>query len=270
MKCRELIELLNSLAPMSLACDWDNPGLLAGRFDKDIKKILLALDATDAVINQALTIGADFILTHHPLIFKPVKNINDGDFIGKRLIKMIQNDICCYAMHTNFDAAPGCMADLAADFLGLKEQRVLESMGFCDPNNSGDSVEYGIGKYGVLEKGLTLSAFSELVKQVFGIPFVTVYGDDLNKLIQKVAVCPGSGGSVMKEALQSGADVYVTGDVSHHEGIDAVANGLSVIDAGHYGVEHIFIDYMEGFLKEKMDGSISIEKAADAFPGRIL
>lgn len=270
MKCREVIELLNSLAPAALACDWDNPGLIAGRFDKEIKKILLALDATDAVVEQAVKTGVDLILTHHPLIFKPVKNVTDGDFIGKRLIKMIQGDVCCYAMHTNFDAAPGCMADLAAAFLGLKEQRVLEPMGFCDPDGRGSTVEYGIGKYGVLETGLTLSAFSEQVKRSFGIPFVTVFGDDLSRQIHKVAVCPGSGGSVMKAAMLSGADVYVTGDVGHHEGIDAVANGLAVIDAGHYGVEHIFMDFMEGFLKEKLPDSIEIEKAADAFPSCVL
>lgn len=270
MKCRELIEILNGLAPVSLACDWDNPGLMAGSFDKDIRKILIALDATDEVIEQAITIGADFILTHHPLIFKPVKNINDGDFIGRRLIKMIQHDICCYAMHTNFDSAPECMASLAADFLELKQQKVLEPMGTCDLKSTGNFVEYGIGRYGILDEALTLTAFSRQVKRAFGIPFVTVYGEDLKKRIKKVAICPGSGGSVMKSALHCGADVYVTGDVSHHEGIDAVANGIAVIDAGHYGIEHIFIYFMEGFLKEKLSDSIGIEKAAEAFPCCVL
>lgn len=270
MKCRELIELLEKLAPVSLACDWDNPGLMAGRFDKEIKKILLALDATDTVIEQAIAMEADMILTHHPLIFKPIKHVNDGDMVGRRMLSMLQNDICCYAMHTNFDSAPGCMADLAADLLGLSGQRVLEPMGVCDMENTGSSQEYGIGKYGFLEKEMTLSEFSEKVKAAYGLPFITVFGDDLERKVQKVAICPGSGGSATKAALSCGAQVYVTGDVGHHQGIDAVAEKMAIIDAGHYGVEHIFIDFMYCFLRERLCKDICIEKAAAAFPCQIL
>ena len=109
MKCRELIEILEELAPVSLACDWDNPGLLAGRSDKEVRTVYLALDATDDVIDNAVECRADMIITHHPLIFKPLKKVNDEDFISRRILKMIQNDISYYAMHTNFDAAPGCI-----------------------------------------------------------------------------------------------------------------------------------------------------------------
>ncbi|MEG2452766.1 MAG: Nif3-like dinuclear metal center hexameric protein [Clostridium sp.] len=264
MRCSEVIKILNELAPISMACEWDNPGLLVGRNDKEVKAILLALDVTDSVIDEAIKMGAGMIVSHHPLIFKPIKKINDGNFIGKRLIKLIQHDISCYAMHTNFDAAPGCMADLAANCLELKEQKVLEVMGT-------DEVEYGIGKYGYLEDKMTLQELANRVKEVYHIPFVTIYGDvNCIKQIEKVAICPGSGSSTMKEALNSGAEVYISGDIGHHDGIDAVANGMAVIDAGHYGIEHIFMEFMETFLDEKLDGSIIIRKAADAFPNCIL
>ena len=91
MKCREIIEILETLAPKSCACDWDNPGLLAGRIDKNVKKILLTLDADDAAVDRAKEIGADMLLSHHPLIFKPMKHVSDEDFIGRRLVSLIQS-----------------------------------------------------------------------------------------------------------------------------------------------------------------------------------
>ena len=101
MKCREIIEKLNQLAPEHIACGWDNPGLLAGRRDKAVKRILAAVDADDAVVEEAIEKGADMLLTHHPLIFKPLKKVNDDDFISRRIMKLIQADISYYTMHTN-------------------------------------------------------------------------------------------------------------------------------------------------------------------------
>ena len=129
MKVNEWRSKLERLAPLSYSCQWDNPGLLAGRGEKEVSKILIALDATDEVVDLAETKKADLLLTHHPLIFKPVKTVNDQDFIGRRLIKMIQADISCYAMHTNFDIAPGGMGDLAAEKLGLLDSIPLEVTG---------------------------------------------------------------------------------------------------------------------------------------------
>lgn len=268
MKCSEIIDLLNKLAPEAMACDWDNPGLLAGRSDKEVHRLFIALDATDEVIKQACEAGADMLLTHHPLIFKPVKKINDGDFIGRRLMTLIRQDISYYAMHTNFDAAPGCMAALAANRLSLLEQQVLEPMGMV--MKDGRELPYGIGACGTLEIPLTVEELGMRIKEAFGIPFVTVYAGRSGCRIKKVAVCPGAGGSTVQAALSFGADAYITGDVSHHEGIDAVANNMAVFDAGHYGIEHIFIDFMEEYLKDKLGDSISIEKAAAAFPSCVL
>lgn len=132
MKCSEWMEKLEKLAPKSLACEWDNPGLLAGRAEKEVKKVLIALDATDDVVDLAVKEQVDLLITHHPLIFHSMKKVNDQDFIGRRLIKLIQADISMYAMHTNFDIAPGCMADLAAEKLGLVECGPLETMKVTD------------------------------------------------------------------------------------------------------------------------------------------
>lgn len=294
MKCREIIEVLEALAPVSIACDWDNPGLLAGRADKEVKRILLALDATDEVVEEAVEVGADLLLTHHPLIFKAVKKVNDQDFIGRRLVKLIQKDISYYAMHTNFDAAPGCMADLAAERLKLRGGRPLERMGTVNLDDwvqrlpglrpeltalktaadeaGAREVEYGIGKVGVLPEAVTVEELARTVKRVFDIPFVTVYkgGAGCNPVVKRVAICPGAGGSTLNEALRQGAEVYITGDISHHEGIDAVANQMAVIDAGHYGVEHIFMEFMEPFLREHLGEAVEIRQAAAAFPSSVV
>ena len=136
MKCSEVIEILGKLAPESCACDWDNPGLLAGRSDKEVKKIYIALDATDQVVDAAIKAGADMLLTHHPLIFKAIKKVNDQNFITRRLVKLIQADISLYAMHTIFDAAPEGMAALAAERLDIREIRPLECMGEMKENGT--------------------------------------------------------------------------------------------------------------------------------------
>ena len=154
MKCSEIIEVLGRLAPEGCACEWDNPGLLAGRSGKEVRNIYIALDATDQVVEAAIGAGADMLLTHHPLIFKAIKKVNDQDFITRRLVKLIQADISYYAMHTNFDAAPGCMADLAAERLGLTECVPLEAMG--EMEGSQGLVPYGIGKTGYLREPVTV------------------------------------------------------------------------------------------------------------------
>ena len=161
MLCRELIEKLEELAPKSLACDWDNPGFLAGRGDKEIKKVLVALDATDRVVEQAVREQADLLLTHHPLIFRALKQVNDTNFISRRIVTLLQADISYFAMHTNFDAAPGCMADLAAKRLGIRDGYPLEVTGEVS------GVPVGIGKTGALTEPVTLDTLAELVKQAF-------------------------------------------------------------------------------------------------------
>lgn len=263
MKCSEIIKVLNELAPESCACEWDNPGLIAGRRDKEVKKILVTLDATDEAVETAIREGADMLLSHHPLIFKPVKKINDEDFITKRILKLIQHDISYYAMHTNFDSAPGCMADLAADRLGLEETSPLEEMGTIE--REGLSLAYGIGKIGKFPRPMTVEETAELVKQAFGLRTVSVYGLEKGS-VSCAAVCPGSGGSEIEEALKKGADVLVTGDISHHQGIDAAARNMAVIDGGHYGLEHIFIDFMCRYLEEKLGGKVKTAAVPVKFP----
>lgn len=243
MKCREIIEKLEALSPVAYAEEWDNIGLLAGRRDKEVETIYIALDATDEVIAEAASLGADMLLTHHPLIFKKLACIDAEDFIGRRVYQLIRNDISYYAMHTNFDVMG--MADAAADELALTDRQVL-SVTFED-----DISKEGCGRVGRLARRMSVADCAELVKKKFRVPNVRVFGE-LGDIVEVAAVMPGSGGDYIKDALAAGADVMITGDVSHHEGIDAAAQGLTIIDAGHYGIEKLFIAYMEEFLKREL------------------
>lgn len=266
MKCSEFIKRLELLVPLSYACDWDNCGLLAGRGDKEVKKVLVALDATDEVIEDAIEKQADILLTHHPLIFKPLKQVNDQDFISRRILKLIQNDINYYAMHTNFDSVPGGMADLAAGLINLTDISVLNPEG-----ETGEGIPYGIGAFGFLEQPVSLRELAKQVKEAFHLPFVTVYGlEQVTEPISRVAITPGSGKQMISFAQALGAQVFITGDMGHHEGIDAVAGGMAVIDGGHYGLEHIFMSHMEWYLKEQIDSSLEVMKAKLQFPGAVL
>lgn len=257
MLCRDVIEILEAQSPPGYAMDWDNVGLLLGRSDREVKKLLIALDATSAVCDLAVAQGVDMIVTHHPIIFSRLDRINDETALGRKLICLLESGISCYAMHTNFDTYGG-MGRLAASRLELEACEVLEET----------KEGYGIGEIGSLRVPLTLERLSRHVKQVFCVPGVVVYGDT-GRLISRVAVCPGSGKSVIGEAAARGADCLVTGDIGHHEGIDAVDMGLTIIDASHYGIEKLFIDYMYDYLHEHCVG-ISLLKAEVGEPFVIL
>ena len=243
MQCKEIMQVIEAAYPRSAALDFDNVGLLAGRAGKEVNRVYLALDATDAVIDRAIEAGADMLITHHPLIFSPMKRVTDEDFIGRRVVKLIQSDIAYYAMHTNYDVLG--MATLSEKILGIKNSQVLD-VTMCEDGN-----EEGIGRVGNLEKPMTLEECCVYVKHKLKLGSLKVFGD-MNGIVSRLAVLPGSGKSAVTPAIAKGADVLVTGDIGHHDGLDAVEQGLAVIDAGHYGTEYIFIDDMKHFLEDKL------------------
>lgn len=243
MLCKEIMQVIEATYPRSAALDFDNVGLLAGRAEKEVNRVYLALDATDGVIDRAVEAGADMLITHHPLIFSPLKKVTDEDFISRRVVRLIQNDIAYYTMHTNYDVLG--MAALSEKILGIKNTQVL------DVTMSEDGREEGIGRIGELEKPMTLEECCVYVKHRLKLGSLKVFGD-MDQKVSRLAISPGSGRSAVAPAIAKGADVLVTGDIGHHDGLDAVGQGLAVIDAGHYGTEYIFIDDMKQFLEEKL------------------
>lgn len=260
MRCKEIIAVLEELSAVSYAENWDNVGLLAGRREKEIDAVMLALDATDEVVEQAVRQGASMLITHHPLVLKPLHKVTTEDFIGRRIFRLIQKDICYYAMHTNFDVMG--MADAAADELSLKGRQVL------DITYEDEIGKEGIGRFGMLPRIMTLRECAEYVKRRFDLASVQVFGEPDTEL-EKAAVCPGSGKSLIQKAVGMGADVYITGDIDHHSGLDALAQGMCVIDAGHFGLEHIFKAYMKEYLGRKLP-KLKVYEAAEEAPFWVL
>lgn len=259
MTCREVMDAIEETYPGDYALDWDNVGLLAGRDDKEVTCIYIALDATDEVIDAAVRERADMLVTHHPLIFNGLKRINNRDFLGRRLLKLIGNDISCYAMHTNYDVCR--MARLAGEKMGLLCPQVLEPV-------YEEEETAGIGELAFFPSEMSLGECGEAVKRAFQLEHVKIFGALESKVV-RAALCPGSGKSVIDSSIKKGADVLITGDIGHHEGIDAVAQGLAVIDAGHYGIEHIFVEDLREFLNEKLE-DIRIVTAPAVHPFQII
>ncbi len=245
MKCSEIISILEEQSPEKFACDWDNVGLLVGDFEQEVQKIYIALDATEETIAEAVKEKADLLLTHHPMIFRGLKKVNSHDFTGKRMIKLIENHISCYAMHTNFDVKG--MAELAAQKMSLIDCQVL------DITDLGEQGPEGIGRVGDLPEKISLETCVRQVKEAFTVDMVKVFGD-LSQKVKRAAICPGSGKSVISCALNAKAQVLITGDIDHHEGIDAASQGLAIIDAGHYGIEKLFIPFMVQYLEKHTEG----------------
>lgn len=237
MRLQEIIEKIEKRYPLEYACDWDNTGLQAGDREQEIDRVYVALDATDEVIAAAKAAGAQLLLTHHPLIFQSMKRVTADTLTGRKVMELLRGGISSYAMHTNYDVLG--MAQLASDRLGLRDTFVLEEV------LDGE----GIGKVGSLPGPMTLKECAELVKDCFRLPDVKVFGD-LETQVSLAALSPGAGKSMAGPAMEAGADVLITGDIDHHTGIDLWDMGIAVIDAGHYGIEHIYIEDIRRFLTE--------------------
>lgn len=264
MNSNTVIALLQQLAPEELACTWDNVGLLCGRREKKVKKLLLCLDVTDEVVDYAVEQKIDLIVSHHPLLFRPVNRVTDETMTGRRLWKLAGADIAYYAMHTNFDVAEYGMAYAAAMKLDMQGLQVLdEPVTYC--NAAGESVTGGIGRIGTLPKALQAEQLIAQVKERFAIQAASVYGLSGAK-VQRIAISPGSGKDQIEAALQVGVDALITGDISHHAGLDAVQQGLFLIDAGHYGLESIFSTYVAAYLRDRLSDEILVEVFPEQCP----
>lgn len=245
MQCKDIIERIEAVYPKEAALGFDHVGLQVGRKKKEVRRICLALDATEEVVQYAADSHADLLITHHPLLFQPLECVTEEDFVGRRVWKLIQNDISYYAMHTNYDVLG--MAELAGRILDLQDAQVL------DVTMERNQKEEGIGRIGMLKKPLTLQECCAYVKECLRLDTVKMFGDP-KQSVQCLAISPGAGKSAIHPAISKGADVLVTGDIGHHDGIDAWEQGLAVIDAGHYGTEYIFKEDMKRFLEGRIEG----------------
>ena len=246
MLLREIYKNLDAIAPFEYQEEWDNSGLLIGDMDCDVERILVTLDVTDEVVEQAIQAHADLIISHHPLIFSPLSKINSEDFISKRVLKLANNNINYIAMHTNMDTTG--LSDVANELLRLKKERAIEV------NINQDNPLIGIGSIGKFLNdnndavNITLREAVIRTKEAFGLNIVKVYGD-LERTVSEIAVCTGAGKSMIEECIKEKCDLLITGDITYHAALNAVSRGLCIIDASHYGTEIVFVDLIRAFFE---------------------
>ena len=243
VKCRDIMWMMEDMAPAKYAEQWDNPGLNIGDPEADINKILVALDATENVIDEAIAKGADMIITHHPLLFHAVKKINYNMPDGRKIMKLIKNNINHFAAHTNLDAAKGGTNDRLADIIGLKDISVL---------SEGQFDEIGIGRVGIIDGDTTMGMLAVRIKEGLGLDAVRVTGN-LSRKVKKVALCTGAGAEFIDDAVKAKCDVYVTSDIKYHEAMDAVDKDICLIDATHYATENIIVPVIADYLRRKLE-----------------
>lgn len=227
----EILTYIESLAPRYMKMDWDNVGLLCGRREKAVAKILVALDPFRNAIEEALEEKADLIVTHHPLIFRnPLMAVNEDTEAGRCVLTLIEHGIAAINAHTNLDLAPGGINDVLAQTLALSHIAVVNPQG-ADAQGK----PYGLLRCGTVEEQ-SLETFLAHVKKALhcdGLRYV-----DSGKPVRKVAVGGGSCADEMWEALDAGCDTFVTADVKYNQFRTAYENGLNLIDAGHFHTEN--------------------------------
>ncbi len=246
VKLKGIIEVMEGFAPKYLKEEYDNVGLMVGDKDKEITKVLLALDCTLEVIDEAVTVGAELIITHHPLLFRRPSQITSDTLQGRKIIKLISEGVNLYSSHTNLDSVHGGMNDILMDMLDLKDVEILEE------NLNYPNKNHGIGRIGTV-KECTLKDFIYKIKEEFQLEGLR-YTGDLEKKITKVAVINGSGQDYIDLAIKKGAHCVITGDSTYHYASDYEELGFSIIDIGHFQSEwKIFLKVIERIFKEEKE-----------------
>lgn len=232
MEKQLFLNILNDIAPLSLQEEWDNSGMQIDCGGKEVSRVLLALEVTGLVIDEAVREKCDMIVCHHPLLFVPVKTISPDFTVGDQIIRLIKAGISVYAAHTCFDKAPGGNNDY-----------LMKAIGCSFP----EELAGGIARIGRLDRPVTFDEFISDVNAACGYEGLKIQGED-DREITTVAVCTGGGGEYVYEAFRSGADAFVSGDIKHHDAQAAKDLGICLIDAGHYGTEWQFLPNMAAQL----------------------
>jgi dinuclear metal center YbgI/SA1388 family protein len=244
MKVKDLLKILDETAAFGLAEQWDNVGLMLGNTNQTIRGILVALDPTEEVLAEAQESGADCIITHHPLIFHPLKSINTDQPLGKFLRLALRHEISVIGCHTNLDQTAGGVSDVLASNLGILDSKPLVP----NENSTQPGGNTGFGRIGRLADPLNGEAFIGYLCDFFKLPALRVAGK-LPEEISTVAVCGGSGSDLAAAAYARGAQVYITGEVKHSTARWAEAAGFCIIDAGHFATENPVVDSLVDILQ---------------------
>lgn len=243
----DIYKALDELAPFSSQVSWDNSGVLTGSVSNRVEKIILTLDITYETAIEAHNFGADLVISHHPVIFSPLKRLDENN----PAVILSNHNITAICMHTNFDIANGGMNDILCEKLGLSpnEGEIL---------NENDN----IGRICSLSKPTDVPTVAKWVKDALGCKALRY--SDTGRKVSKAGICSGSGAEYFADALEKGCQLMITGDIKHHDFIDAHNAGISLIDAGHFYTENIFYDKLKAYLLSRFpELEIKVSKNID-------
>ena len=237
MTVKTILDYIWTLAPIEYRMPWDNVGLLLGRSGTEVRRCLLALDATAAVADEARDLGCELVVSHHPVIFRGDKHVTDLDPLTEPELRFLENRVSVISMHTNLDCAPGGVNDVLAAMLDLHNIETLSAPG-----------EPALVRCGTVERQ-SLPEFAAFVKKTLNCPGLRYVSG--GGTVQKVAVGGGSCIEMAELALEAGCDTFVTGDVKYHEFLNTAARGMNVVDAGHFETENPVIHMLRAKLQAK-------------------
>ena len=236
-RVKDIIKVIEDFAPLSLQEGWDNSGLCIGSADAPVNSVLLGLDCTPDLVDEAVACGADMIVTHHPLIFSGLKKISPDNQVGEAVIKAIRAGISIYAAHTSADKVIAGVSGAMAARLGLVNVSILDE----------DGEGTGLGVVGDLPEPVTAEQAVTLVKDRFSLKALKA-SRPLDGMISRVAMCGGSGGSLIGAARKAGAQLYISGDISYHNFF--TEDGFMIMDIGHYESEIEIVDILFSLIKK--------------------
>ena len=239
MKVKDIINIIEEFAPLGIQEKWDNSGLCIGSPEDEVTSVLMGLDCTPELVDEAVACGADMIVTHHPLIFSGLKKISPDDLIGAAVIKAIKAGISIYAAHTNADKVIAGVSGAMAAKLGLENVAILDE----------DGEGTGLGVVGDLPAPMTSQEAVEFVKERFGLKAMRT-SKPVEGNISRIAMCGGSGGSLIGAAKAAGAQLYISGDISYHNFF--TPEGFMIMDIGHYESEIEIVDILFSLIKKKI------------------
>jgi len=249
----DIIDVMETIAPSRLSEKWDNVGLQVGKANWPVKRLRVALDPLTGIVNEACHDNIDLLITHHPLIFKPLTRIDFDTPVGRIISMAAKQRLAIFAAHTNLDSARDGLNDLLARRIGLKNLSVFAQT--SQPSLQSDQRvvhNEGLGRIGTTGTGIELAALATEIKTNLNLEHVKYVGNT-HLMVNKIAVCTGSGSSLMSQFLESDADVFISGDLRYHDARDAEANQRGLIDISHFASEHLIV----AVLQEKLENILT-------------
>lgn len=243
MKIKDITDVIEAFAPLSLQESYDNSGLIVGRQTDEVHKALLAVDVTEEVLDEAVREGCDIVITHHPIIFHPLKRLDSSSYVERCVERAIRKGIALYACHTNLDSAPHGMSWRLAEMLGVGGLRVLQ------PSKDAPA-DVGFGVVGELAEAVAALDFLRRTAEITGAPAVR-YSDIVSDTVRRVAVCTGAGASLIGDARRAKADMYITSDLKYNDFMTPDGT-LTVADIGHFESEYCAIRILFDILSKNL------------------